>query len=85
MKHSFSDFLTCALQTDRPLDGLSLLYKCMSATNKAIYTATEVACGWGRGSNDKANQRYWAEVVMQKPLLDAEKADDDGRKEGQTD
>ena len=57
----------------------------MSATNKAVYTATEVACGWGRGSDEKANQSYWAGVVMQKPLLNAEKADGDGRKEGQMD
>ena len=57
----------------------------MSATNKAVYTATEVACGWGRGSDEKANPSYWAVVVMQKPLLNAEKADGDGQKEGKTD
>ena len=49
----------------------------MSATNKAVYTATEVACGWGRGSDEKAG------VVIQKPHLNAEKGDGDGRKEGQ--
>ena len=57
----------------------------MSATNKAVYTANEVACGWGRGRDGKANPSYWAGVVMQKPFLNAEKADGDGRKEGQTD
>ena len=57
----------------------------MSATNKAVYTATEVACGWGRGSDGKANPSYWAGVVMQKPFLNAEKADGDGGKEGQMD
>ena len=55
----------------------------MSATSKAVYTAIEVACGWGR--DGKANPSYWAGVVMQKLFLNAEKADGDGRKEGQTD
>ena len=50
-----------------------------------VYTATEVACGWGRGSDEKANPSYWAGVVMQKPLLNAKKADGDGQKEGKTD
>ena len=52
----------------------------MSATNKAGYTATKVACGWGRGSDEKANPSYWAGVVMQKPLLTAKKTNGDGRK-----
>ena len=52
---------------------------------QAVYTATEVACGWGRGSDEKANPSYWAGGVMQKPLLNAEKADGDGRREGQMD
>ena len=38
----------------------------------------------GRGSDEKANPSYWA-VVMQKPLLNTEKADGDGQKEGQMD
>ena len=50
-----------------------------------LYTAIEVACGWGRGSDEKANPSYWAGVVMQKPLLNAKKADGDGQKEGKTD
>ena len=37
----------------------------MSATNKAVYTAIKVACGWGRGSDEKANPNYWAGVIMQ--------------------
>ena len=58
----------------------------MSATNKAVYTATKVACGWGRGSDEKANPSYWAGVVMQKPLLNAKKkTDGDGRKDRRTD
>ena len=57
----------------------------MSATDKAVYTATEVAYGWGRGSDEKANTSYWAGVVMQKPLLNTEKAEGDGRKDGQMD
>ena len=45
----------------------------MSANNKAVYTATEVACGWGRGRDETTNTSYWAGVVMQKPLLNAKK------------
>ena len=71
------------------MDGQSLSYKCMSATYKALYTATH-ACGWGRGGDEKANPSYWAGVVFQKPLLNAEKQMVmDGRKDrqlaGQTD
>ena len=67
-------------QTDKPLDGQSFLCSCMSATNKAGYTATKVACGWARASDEKANPSYWAGVVMQKPLLNAKKTDGDGSK-----
>ena len=51
-----------------------------------VYTATKVACGWGRGSDEKANPSYWAGVVMQKPLLNAKKLMVmDGRMDGQMD
>ena len=54
----------------------------MSATNKAGYTAAKVACGWGRDSDEKANPSFWAGVVIQKTLLNAEKTNGDGRKDG---
>ena len=58
----------------------------MSANNKAVYTATEVACGWGRGRDETTNTSYWAGEVMQKPLLNAKKkTDGDGRKDRWTD
>ena len=54
----------------------------MNPKNKVRYTATEVACGWGRGSDEKAAPSFWAGVVMQKTLLNAEKTNGDGRKDG---
>ena len=53
-----------------------------------VYTATKLACGWGRGSDEKANPRpsYWEGVVMQKPLVNAKKLMVmDGRMDGQMD
>ena len=54
---------------------------------QAVYRATEVACGWGRSSDEKADPSYWAGVVMQKPLLNAKNWWwwTEGRTDGRTD
>ena len=41
--------------------------------NKAVYTATEVACGWAGAVEKKAYLNVW----MQKHLVNAEKANGD--------
>ena len=52
--------------------------------NKPRYTATEVACGWADAVIKMANTSIWAGVVMQKPHVNAEKANGDRPTDRQT-
>lgn len=42
--------------------------------NKAVYTATEVACGWAGAVRKHANSTIWAGAVMRKTLENAKKS-----------
>ena len=52
--------------------------------NKPGCTATVVACGWADAVIKMANPSIWAGVVMQKPHVNAEKANGDGPTDRQT-
>ena len=53
--------------------------------NKARYTATQVACGWaGAVMKRLTPPSYWAGAVLQRPLVNAEKANSDRPTDRQT-
>ena len=45
-----------------------------SSKNKAVYTATEGACGWAGAVIKKGYSSDWAGAATQKPLVNAEKS-----------